>query len=207
MKKNVKASKAVTSLDVVNPDLKASFEAVVNLEAEIAVYEKAVSMLNAGSISVRGLKATIEAAAEKGALPTIKPSTAQYFILSAKVRALAGGKEKPLKAVLNATIQAKRAFKSDAEAFINASKSFAELVNATPKQGEKAKADKASVADFKAVLAHADGVVALALKSLRDLSGDEAVITNVENGKALIRAIEIAMAVSRHPSVKAKVSA
>jgi hypothetical protein len=29
----------------------------------------------------------------------------------------------------------------------------------------------------------------------------------VENGKALIRAIEIAMAVSRHPSVKAKVSA
>ncbi len=54
MKKNVKVSKAVTSLDVVNPDLKASFEAVVNLEAEISVYEKAVSMLNAGSISVRG---------------------------------------------------------------------------------------------------------------------------------------------------------
>lgn len=207
MKKAVKASKAVTSLDVVNPDLKASFEAVVNLEAEISVYEKAVSMLNAGTISVRGLKATIEAAAEKGALPTIKPSTAQYFVLSSKVRALAGGSDKPLKAILNATIQAKRAFKNETLEKIEGAKSFAELVKSTPKQGEKAKADKATVADFKAVLAHADGVVALALKSLRDLSGDEAVITNVENGKALIRAIEIAMAVSRHPSVKAKVSA
>jgi hypothetical protein len=207
MKKNVKAGKAVTSLDVVNPDLKAQFEGVVNLEAEMAVYEKAVSMLNAGSISVRGLKATIEAAQEKGALPTIKPSTAQYFILSAKVRALAGGKDKPLKAVLNATIQAKRAFKADAEAFIGASKSFAELVNATPKQGEKAKAERATLADVKAVMATADGVVAFALKALRELSGDEAVISNVDNAKSLIRAIEIGMAVTRHPSVKAKVSA
>ena len=202
-----KVSKQVSSVDVVNADLKASFEAVVNLEAEISVYEKAVSMLNAGTISVRGLKATIEAAAEKGALPTIKPSTAQYFVLSSKVRALAGGSDKPLKAILNATIQAKRAFKNETLEKIEGSKSFADLVKATPKQGEKAKADKATVADFKAVLAHADGVVALALKSLRELSGDEAVISNVENGKALIRAIEIAMAVSRHPSVKAKVSA
>ena len=207
MKKAVKVSKAVTSLDVVNPDLKASFEAVVNLEAEISVYEKAVSMLNAGTISVRGLKATIEAAQEKGALPTIKPSTAQYFVLSSKVRALAGGKDKPLKAVLNATIQAKRAFKSDAEAFINASKSFAELVNATPKQGEKAKAERATLADVKAGMATADGVVAFALNALRELSGDEAVISNVDNAKSLIRAIEIGMAVTRHPSVKAKVSA
>lgn len=207
MKKAVKVSKAVTSLDVVNPDLKASFEAVVNLEAEISVYEKAVSMLNAGSISVRGLKATIEAAAEKGALPTIKPSTAQYFVLSSKVRALAGGSDKPLKAILNATIQAKRAFKNETLEKIESAKSFAELVKATPKQGEKAKAERATLADVKAVLATADGVVALALKTLRDLSGDEATITNVENGKALIRAIEIGMAVTRHPSTRAKVSA
>jgi hypothetical protein len=207
MKKAVKVSKAVTSLDVVNPDLKASFEAVVNLEAEIAVYEKAVSMLNAGSISVRGLKATIEAAAEKGALPTIKPSTAQYFVLSSKVRALAGGSDKPLKAILNATIQAKRAFKNEALEKIEGSKSFAELVKATPKQGEKAKAERATLADVKAVMATADGVVAFALNALRELSGDEAVISNVDNAKSLIRAIEIGMAVTRHPSVKAKVSA
>jgi len=137
-----KSGKVISNLDVVNADLRASFEGVVNLEAEIAVYEKAVSMLNAGSISVRGLKATIEAAQEKGDLPTIKPSTAQYFMLSSKVRALAGGKDKPLKAVLNATIQAKRQFGKEAEAKISEAKSFAELVKATPKQGEKAKASR-----------------------------------------------------------------
>jgi hypothetical protein len=202
-----KVSKAVQSVDVVNADLRASFEAVLNLEAEIAVYEKAVSMLNAGTISVRGLKATIEASQEKGALPTIKPSTAQYFILSAKVRALAGGKDKALKDVLNATIQAKRAFGKSAEEVISGSKSFAELVKATPKQGEKAKAEKATLADVKAVLAHADGVVALALKSLRELSGDEALIKDVASAKALIKVLEHGIATNAHPAIRTKVSA
>ena len=202
-----KVSKAVSSVDVVNSDLKASFEAVVNLEAEISVYEKAVQMLNAGAISVRGLKATIEAAQEKGSLPTIKPSTAQYFILSAKVRALAGGKDKALKDVLNATIQAKRAFGKSADEVISGSKSFAELVKATPKQGEKAKAEKATLADVKAVLAHADGVVALALKSLRELSGDEALIKDVATARALVKVLETSIANSAHPAIRSKVSA
>ena len=202
-----KVSKQVSSVDVVNADLKASFEAVVNLEAEISVYEKAVSMLNAGTISVRGLKATIEAAQEKGALPTIKPSTAQYFVLSASVRSLAGGKDKPLKEILNATIQAKRAFKKDAEEKIANAKSFAELVKSTPKQGEKAKAEKATLADVKAVLAHADGVVALALKSLRELSGEEAVIKDVSSAKMLIKVLEHGIATNAHPAIRAKASA
>ena len=94
-----KASKQVSSVDVVNVSLKSVFESVVNLDAEMTAYEEAVRMLNAGTISVRGLKATIEAAQEKGALPTIKPSTAQYFVLSASVRSLAGGKDKPLKEI------------------------------------------------------------------------------------------------------------
>jgi hypothetical protein len=202
-----KVSKAVSSVDVVNADLKASFEAVVNLEAEISVYEKALQMLNAGTISVRGLKATIEAAQEKGALPTIKPSTAQYFVLSASVRALAGGKDKPLKEILNATIQAKRAFKGDTAEKIAEAKSFADLVKSTPKQGEKAKAEKATLADVKAVLAHADGVVALALKSLRELSGDEALIKDVASAKALIKVLEVGIANSAHPAIRSKVSA
>ena len=205
MKKEIKATKAVSSLDVVNNDLKASFEAVVNLEAEISVYEKAVSMLNAQQISVRGLKATIEAAQEKGALPTIKPSTAQYFILSAKVRALAGGKDKPLKAVLNATIQAKRAFKSDAEAFINASKSFAELVNATPKQGERAKAGrKASPIEGLT----ADEIIERTLISLGEL--DNPFIENTVMAEALIKGLKALVNSSKspnHPANRAKVSA
>lgn len=159
-----KSSKAVSNLDVVNADLKARFEGVVNLEAELAVYEKAVKMLEAGEISVRGLKATIEASMEKGSLPTIKPSTAQYFKLSASVRALAGGKDKPLKDVLNATIQAKRMFGKEAEAKIESAKSFAELVKATPKQGEKAKAkrkaEKSEMFTADAVMNHYIALVA-----------------------------------------------
>ncbi len=199
-----KVSKAVQSVDVVNADLKASFEAVVNLEAEISVYEKAVQMLNAGTISVRGLKATIEAAQEKGALPTIKPSTAQYFALSASVRSLAGGKDKPLKEILNATIQAKRAFKGDTAEKIASAKSFADLVKATPKQGEKAKAEKATLADVKAVLATADGVIALALRTLRDLSGEEATVKDVATAKMLIKVLEHGIATNAHPAIRTK---
>ena len=204
MTKTVKASKPVVSTDVVNVELQASFEAVLNLEAEIAVYEKALNMLEAGTISVRGLKATIEAAMVKGSLPTIKPSTAQYFKLSGKVRALAGGKDKALKDVLNATIQAKRQFGKEAEAKIADAKSFAELVKATPKQGEKAKAERATLADVKAVMATADGVIALALNALRELSGDEAVISNGENARALINFLNVGLGVTRHPSARVK---
>lgn len=140
-----KSGKAVSSLDVVNVRLQQDFEGVVNLEAELRVYERAVSMLNAGEISVRGLKATIEKASEKGALPTIKPSTAQYFLASSKVRSLEGGKSKALKEVLNATIQAKRAFGKDFESKVEGAKSFADLVKQTPTQGERAKAGRKSV--------------------------------------------------------------
>jgi hypothetical protein len=197
-----KSGKVVSSLDVVNADLRASFEAVVNLEAEISVYEKAVSMLNAGTISVRGLKATIEAAQEKGALPTIKPSTAQYFALSASVRALAGGKEKALKDVLNATIQAKRAFGKDTLDRIAESKSFAELVKATPKQGERAKAGRKASPVAESV----DSYVSLFMgaKDLTDFK-----VENVEQFNDFLNLIKRISEYNRrnHPAMKAKVSA
>lgn len=200
-----KSSKAVSNLDVVNADLKASFEAVVNLEAEVAVYEKAVVMLNAGTISVRGLKMTIEAAEEKGALPTIKPSTAQYFVLSSKVRALAGGKEKALKAVLNATIQAKRAFGKEAESKITEAKSFADLVKSIPSQGERAKAKRKA----SAPVADVDGFVALFL-GVRDLEGEALTIKNVENFEKFQACVKMITEWNRrnHPALqKSKVSA
>lgn len=160
-----KSGKAVSNLDVVNVDLKASFEAVVNLEAEVAVYEKAVNMLNAGAISVRGLKATIEAAQEKGALPTIKPSTAQYFVVSSKVRSLEGGKAKALKEVLNVAIQAKRAYGKEIESKIESAKSFSDFAKSIPSQGERAKAkrksaDKSDLFNADAVMAHYIALVA-----------------------------------------------
>lgn len=160
-------AKAVSSLDVVNADLKVQFESVVNLEAELSVFNKAVSMLNAGTISVRGLKATIEAAQEKGALPTIKPSTAQYFANTAKVRALKGGDSKALKDSLNATIQAKRAFGKEFEAKLESAESFAQFASSIPSQGERAKAGRKASAKVEAVTA--DAVISLAFGLWKEL--------------------------------------
>jgi len=197
-----KSSKVLSSLDVVNVELRVSFEAVVNLEAEVAVYEKALKMLKAGTISVRGLKLTIESAQDKGALPTIKPSTAQYFLLSGEVRALAGGKDKPLKEVLNATIQAKRAFGKKAEEVIAESASFAELVKATPKQGEKAKAGRKASPVAESV----DSFVSLFMgaKGLTDLK-----VENIDQWNSFLNLVGNISAYNKrnHPAVKAKVSA
>lgn len=143
-----KNGKVSSSLDVINADLLAVFAGVVNgsLVAELVAYEKGVSMLRGGQISVRGLKMTIEEAIESGSLPTIKPSTAQDFLLSAQVRDLEGGKNKSLKDLLNATIQGRKSFggAKDFAKRIEAKewKSFAELVKATPSQGERAKAGR-----------------------------------------------------------------
>lgn len=135
--KNGKVVSNLSNLDVVNVHLKAEFEAVMNFEAELRVFEKAVRMLNAGEISHRGLKATIQEAEELGSLPTLKPSHAQEFVSVAKVRELPGAKDKKLKDVINATIQAKRAFKKEFEAKLEQAKSFADLVKMTPSQGER----------------------------------------------------------------------
>lgn len=135
-----KNGKVVSSLDAVNPSLKSVFESVVNLDAEMSAYEQAVRMLKAGEISVRGLQLTIESANERGALPTIKPTTAQDFLRSSAVRSLAGGKDKSLKDVLNATIQARKAFGSkELDSMLDSGefKSFADLVKKTPTQGER----------------------------------------------------------------------
>jgi len=200
-----KSSKVLSSLDVVNVELRRSFEAVVNLEAEVAVYEKALTMLKAGTISVRGLKLTIESAQDKGALPTIKPSTAQYFLLSGEVRALAGGKDKALKDVLNATIQAKRAFGKKAEEVISGSTSFAELVKATPKQGEKAKAGRKASAPVP-VVDNVDAYVSffLGATELTDFK-----VSNAQQWDKFINLVAKISEYNRrnHPAIKSKATA
>lgn len=201
-----KSGKVVSNLDVVNVDLKASFEAVVNLEAEVAVYEKAVGMLNSGLISVRGLKATIEASMEKGALPTIKPSTAQYFALSSKVREKEGGKSKALKEVINTAIQAKRAWKKDAVEKIESAKTYAELVKSIPSQGERAKVQRKASASEP--IADVDGYVALFL-GVRELEGEALTIKNAENFEKFQACVKMITEWNRrnHPALKARVSA
>lgn len=168
-KTSSKSGKAVSSLDAVNVSLVKDFQAVLNFSGEVNVFEKALGMLKAGTISVRGLKATIEQASEAGSLPTIKASHAQYFLQAEQVRALSGGKDKALKDVLNATIQAKREFGKEFDKAIEGATSFADLVAKTPKQGEKAKAGRK--ASSTEPLANMDAYISLFLgaKDLADI--------------------------------------
>lgn len=194
-------TKVESNLDSVNEKLRAQFEGVLNLEAEISVFDSAVSMLNAGSISVRGLKATIEAASEKGALPTIKPSTAQYFMNASKVRALKGGNSKALKDVLNVTIQGKRAFGKDFEANLESADDFDTFASSIPSQGERANAGRKTP---KAE--NADQVIAEALKAWKEL--ETHVIEDMESAKAFAEMLARAISFNarKHPSQKKKVA-
>lgn len=171
MTTSTKAPKAVSSADVVNTDLKGQLEAVINLEAELGAWEKMVSMLNAGTISVRGGKATLEAANEKGELPTLRVSQVQYFQATAKVRSLKGASDKSLKETINVTIQAKRAFGKEFEANLDKASTYAEFKKSVPSQGEKPKAGRK--ASQGAELDTADKVLKFALNAWKELETHE----------------------------------
>ncbi len=197
-----KNGKVVSSLDGVNPALQTRFESVMNLEAEVLAYEESLKMLKAGIISIRGIKATIEASMEKGNLPTIKPSSVQYFIVSEQVRALAGGKEKPLKTVLAVATQAKRAFKKDAEKVISESKSFADLAGKIPSQGERAKAGRKSAPVVESVDAYVS--LFMGATELTDFK-----VSNAEQWDKFINLVAKISEYNRrnHPAIKAKATA
>jgi hypothetical protein len=198
-----KNGKVVSNLDGVNAELQASFEAVLNFEAELSVYEKAVKMLEAGAISVRGLKATIEASEAKGSLPTIKPSTAQYFVASSKVRSLEGGKAKALKDVLNVTIQAKRAFGKEFEAKVGEAESFEAFAKSVPSQGERAKAGRKA---GEAVVT-ADSAVSLFIGLMADIE-DITPRDSAQWEKFLNLVKKMSEATrANHPAVRSKVKA
>lgn len=195
-----KNGKVTSSKDAINESLVKDFSSILNLEAEINFFEKAVLMLNTGVISVRGLKATIEKAEEVGTAPTIRISQVQYFVDSAEVRKLEGAKSQSLKAILNATIQAKRAYKKDFSAKLAEAQTFAQFVRAIPSQGERAKAGRKE--SKGETLANLDAYVSLFMgaKDLEDLS-----IQNHEQWAdfckfvgALIKAHK-----ANHPTVKA----
>ena len=209
-----KNGKVVSSLDGVNPQLQARLESAMNLGAEISVYEESVAMLKAGTISVRGLKATITACNEnKGQLPTIKPSTAQYFLASSEVRSLAGGKDKPLRDILNATIQAKRAKKTDDKGkevsmfadLLEGSKTFAEFVKATPSQGERAKAGRKTSAPVPVV----DSVDAFVSFFLGATELTDFKVSNAEQWDKFINLVARISEYNRrnHPAIKSKATA
>lgn len=132
-----KNSKVTSNLDALNKPLAEALSASLNLKGELAWYDRATVLLTSGKISVRGMKATIEEAEKVGSAPTIRASHAQYLADSVAVRHLEGGHAQPLKAILNATIQAKRAYKKQFSAKVESAQSFAEFASAIPSQAEQ----------------------------------------------------------------------
>ena len=201
MTTSTKTPKAVTSADVVNSDLCAQLEAVINLEAELSVWAKMTAMLEAGTISVRGGKATLEKAEEKGMLPTMRVSQVQYFVPAKQVRSLKGGENKSLKETLNVTIQAKRAFGKEFADKLESAETFAEFAKSVPSQGERAKAGRKSAPKTDAVTA--DAVISLAFGLWKDLDTHE--IADIETAQKFAEQLVKAITYNKrknHPSTK-----
>jgi hypothetical protein len=206
--KKMTKEKVITSQDVVNADLLAVFAGVVNgsLVAELVAYEKGVSMLRGGLISVRGLKLTIKEAVIAGNLPTLRPSHSQDFLLSSVVRELKGGKEATLKDLMNATVQGRKWLKGAdkvAEA-IRAGQfaSFADLVKATPKQStERKETPKGIEAQISALL------------ETMEAEDFDSVIIGIENAEKVVKQLGACIALSKqnrtpaHPAVRQKIPA
>lgn len=206
------------------------------LSTEVEIWERMVAKHLVGGISVRGMKATLDAVAVVGALPSIASSTAQYFADTVTVRNLDGGKDMPLKAVLNVTVQGVRKLGKAgfAEAVGKAStfSALAKKIEATP---AKVKAEGATASPY--AIKDLDGVVSFALGAIKairegDDEGNALMLGKIEDAEALVvslqffirsskavqalkasenasKAQEVALAesVKRHPAKGSKVKA
>ena len=197
----------------VNDELVRELSASFNVNLEKAWWAKARKMVEGGAISVRGLKATIKKVEDSfGNAPTLRSTWSQYFTDAFAVEDLEGGKEQSLKAILNLTIQATRkAGGRDGFAEIlegaKSFKDFAKKVESMPKKVNAESDSDVTLADIKAAMAHADGVVLLALAGLRALSGDEALIKDFAKSEELAKVLKAMVANSRAVAVKHPVSA
>ena len=208
-----KNEKAVNASHDVNDELVRELSASFDVNLEKAWWAKARKMVEGGSISVRGLKATIKKVEETfGNAPTLRSTWSQYFQDAFKVEDLEGGKAQSLKAILNLTIQATRKTGGRdgfAEA-LEGVKSFAEFAKKVEKMPKpQSGSGEPTLADLKAAMATADGVVQIALHALRSLEGEEAIIKDTTSARALANLVGVlsagrAGAKERHPS---KVSA
>ena len=110
-----------------------------SLSAELVAFERGVSLMAQGLISVRGLKASILKAEEVGALPTIRSSWAEHFPAVATVRAIKGGKDATLRASFAVVVNGKKALKGEGFAkLVESAKTFQELADAIPAPTKKA---------------------------------------------------------------------
>lgn len=170
-----------------------------SLSAELVAFERGVSLMAQGLISVRGLKASIIEAEQVGALPTIRSSWAEHFPAVATVRAMKGGKDATLRASFAVVVNGKKALKGDGFAkLVEASASFEELAKAIPapvKATREAHSnDKApKVADINDLLK----ALGVALKAKQE-------IKNIKDAEAVAHLLAKALVASRGKAVVAQ---
>jgi hypothetical protein len=130
-----KSGKVTSSKDSINTSLVAELSAIPagSLSGELIAFERGVSLMSQGVISVRGLKASIVEAEKVGALPTIRSSWAEHFPAVATVRGLKGGDKAPLRQSFAVVIMGKKALKGDGFAkLVESAEDFQALADSIP---------------------------------------------------------------------------
>jgi len=130
-----KNGKVTSTKDSINASLVSELSAIPagSLSGELIAFERGVSLMSQGVISVRGLKASIIEAEKVGALPTIRSSWAEHFPAVATVRALKGGDKASLRASFAVVVQGKKALKGDGFAkLVEGAEDFQALADAIP---------------------------------------------------------------------------
>lgn len=195
-----KTSKAVSNFDAVDEGLVSAFVSSINLEGELNAWLKMAEKMNAGTLTVKGAKATIARAEVIGALPSIASTSAQYTLPAYQVRQLDGGETQPLKKVINTAIQGMRKLGKDVFfEKLESAKNFAEFAkvveNAPAKTKEKPEKG----------IRNADEALAALVEELREM--DAPLFSDIEKMDEAIKFLAYlaknARAVSvKHPSAQ-----
>lgn len=194
------AKKETKFEDLADVQLASELKGSLDITAERGFWTKARAKVEAGKLSVRGLKATIQLVEETGNAPTIRSSWAQYFGSAFIVEDLAGGKEQTLKEIFSVTIQGNRKLggKVAFEELANGSKTFAELSKKVANLPDKENGESDTTLS---------GLVARFLKGVAKLENIK--VDNVEDWERFTKFIDGVNKAARanHPAVISKKSA
>ena len=195
-------TKELTSIDFANTELAKGLSATLNEKAQGEWFAKAVSMLEAQEISVRGLKATIEMASDS---TWLKESHVPYFLNGAKLRGKDGGEKVALKKVITTVQDAKRAFGKDFDSKLESAKTFNAFLKSIPPREPNTRG-AGETADEKALalkFEDADGVIQVALEAFRNL--DSHFIGKKDDAKMLLDIIRMAIQNSNEVELEASI--
>jgi hypothetical protein len=200
MKKEIKASKEIRSIDLANDELVAGLVSTLNESAQVQWFEKAVRMLANEQISIRGLKATIEKAQDS---TWLKPSHVPYFEKASLLRCKAGAEKIALKKVITTIQDAKRAWKTadEFDSRLAAASSFKQFSDSIPARESKARGAGKQTSSEKGsdvpVALTMDEVIELTLATMEALPDNGRLISNFQNAEKLQRVLKSGIANSK----------